>query len=428
MKSEIKAVVVGYGNRGETYCKYAITNHDLKIVGVVDPRSFRRELARTTFNIPEENCFETLEEFLSREKFADCVINATMDELHIATAIPILKKRYDMLLEKPITSNRDELLEIESVAKETKTKLVICHALRYTPFYRSIKEIVARGEIGKIIHIETNEAVGVAHASSAYIRGKWKNSIECGSSMLLAKCCHDLDLLCWLNNETQPVSVASFGGRHYFTPENAPEGSGTRCLKDCSIEVHCPYSARKMYIEKNAFPQLVWAKLDKKAEEISRDERIEFIKEVSPHGECVFKTNADIVDRQTLILKYANGSIASHTMLSAISRPGRKIHIYGTEGEIEGFFEDSRFVVRKYNPVSLLYDEKEYLMEGIERGDGHMGGDSRIVRDFVSYLKGNEPSISMSGIEDSINSHLCVYAADESMETCRIVPVVISKK
>lgn len=179
----VKVVVVGFGDRGGAYTKYAIDHPDrLKVQAVVDPNPFRRQLAKERFSLSEEMLFESVTDCVNRGKIADAVINTTMDELHIETALPFLKLGYDMLLEKPVTNNKKDLLMLKSIADRYGCKLMVCHVLRYTPFYLKIKEIVLSGEIGKIVEIESNEMVGVAHASASYIRGKWNNREKCGSS------------------------------------------------------------------------------------------------------------------------------------------------------------------------------------------------------------------------------------------------------
>ena len=192
----VKVIVVGFGDRGAAYTKYALDNPDrLKVIAVVDPNPFRRELAKEKFALEEDMLFSCVEDCVRRGKFADAVINTTMDELHIKTALPFLNLGYDMLLEKPITNNKKELALLKKAADEKNCRLMICHVLRYTPFYLRIKELLLSGEIGELVAVETNEMVGVAHASASYIRGKWNNREKCGSSMLLAKCCHDWDIL-----------------------------------------------------------------------------------------------------------------------------------------------------------------------------------------------------------------------------------------
>ena len=103
--------------------------------------------------------------------------------------------------------------------------MIVCHVLRYTPYYRRIKEILLSGELGEIRHIETAENVGVAHASVSYIRGKWNNSKACGSSYLLAKCCHDFDMICWLNDKSVPEKSYRSGAEIILSPKTRPRGA-----------------------------------------------------------------------------------------------------------------------------------------------------------------------------------------------------------
>lgn len=410
-------IVVGYGDRGQAYTKFSVNNPDkIRVVGVVEPNEFKRALAKERFNLSDENCFSDVESCIKRGKIADSIINSTMDKMHIKTALPFIELKYDMLLEKPITNNKEELLMLKEAAQKSGSRLMICHVLRYTPFYVQIKQTLASGEIGDIISMETAEYVGVAHYSASYARGKWRNSKECGSSMLLAKCCHDLDLLCWMNNAATPVKAASFGGRYFFLEKNAPKGAGTRCLNDCSVEKDCIYSCKKLMLDNNYFGQYAWTMLNKPIEQVSYEDKVQSLKTDNPQGECIFKTQGDIVDRQQLLLQFDNGSVASHGMIASVARPGRHIHIVGTLGEIEGFLEDNKFKVRLYNPANCLYTERKVVITGVEEGDGHSGGDSRIMSDYYCLMSGMPRSISSTVIDDSINGHLCVYAADESLE------------
>lgn len=418
----ITVVVVGYGFRGIAYSDFALTNGDkFKIVGVVDPNTLHVKQAQEKFGISDDMCFSSVSEFIKRGKIADCIINATMDNIHIETAIPLLELGYDMLLEKPITNNATELMKLKRVANENNCKLIICHVLRYTPFYVKVKELISSGVIGKLRHIEASENVGIPHASASYIRGKWRNSDECGSSYLLAKCCHDLDLLCWLNNQTEPNLISSMGGRDYFIKENAPCGSGTRCLLDCSIEKECQYSIGKMHVPHNPFNNYIWENYQDK--DFSEEEKIKNLTYDNPHGECIFKTNANIVDQQVTTIRYKNGSTVVHTLFSGAPAACRRIHVYGDKGEIIGVLDKSQLSLIKYNPSTLEYDEEKVEIDTSIVNKGHAGGDYCIMEDLYNTLTGQERSISCTDIEDSINGHLCVFGADKSMEENRWVSV-----
>lgn len=424
MKTTI--AVIGFGDRSEQYTKYVLKHpEEGEVTAVVDPNPARRGYAKRLFGLPEARCFSDFDSFIAAGRLADCAINGTMDRLHVSTSLPLLRLGYDLLLEKPVTSDKEELLALERTAKACGCRVIVCHVLRYTPYYRRIKEILLSGELGEIRHIETAENVGVAHASVSYIRGKWNNSKACGSSYLLAKCCHDFDMICWLNDKSVPEKVVSFGGRNYFVPKNAPAGSGTRCLCDCppAVEARCPYSARKIYLDNNPMPVIVWAGLGKLPGEETYEERLASLRGDNPHGRCIFKTDADLVDEQMTMLAFADGSTAYHNLYSGAAQAGRRIKIYGTKGEIEGFTEDGYFTVRLYNPANILFDERRETIADDIAGDNHYGGDSRIMKDFLAVERGEAPSVSTSSLSASVMSHLVVYAADESMQHNRIVPV-----
>lgn len=419
---QIRIVIVGNGDRASCYCKYALTNpQSLKVVSIIDPSERKRVEGASLYGVDEDKCFKSVEDFIEYQnkygKFADCVLNSTMDEYHYQTAIPLLKAGYHMLLEKPVVNNMKQLIEIQKTAEENGCLLMVCHVLRYTPFYRAIKERLLAGDVGEIVHIETSENVGVAHSSNSYIRGKWNSSEKCGSSMLLAKCCHDLDLLCWLNNSTEPIRVASFGGRDFLTKEKAPKGAGERCLVDCPHVDTCQYSAKSIYVKTDRYPYYSWDCIDKDYNTISKEEKIESLKTFNPHGECAYKVKSDLVDHQVLIMQFANGSTANHTMLQGTVRPCRLIRIVGTKGEIEGTIEESKFVVRTYDFDNAGYLTKEYdVKDLIDVNDHHAGGDAGIIRDFCNMVNGGEVSISCTKIQDSIFGHLCVFLADRAME------------
>lgn len=416
----VRAVIVGYGDRGRRYGEYAeLHPEQLKIVAVVDPSDINRNKAKETFGIPEEHCYRNVEEFICAKEKADCAFNCTMDELHVSTTLPLLEAGYDVMLEKPITNDPKQLFLLKEKAEQKHCRLIVCHVLRYTPFYRGIKKFLLAGKIGKIIGLELSEHVGIPHVLTSYIRGKWRNSKRCGSSFLLAKSCHDLDLMCWLVGNASPCAVSSFGKRSVFLPENAPENAGNVCTVDCPIEKDCIYSAKKMYLEHNTMDFLTWADMDTYFQDVTQKQKEEHLR-VSDFGKCAYKLDGDIYDHQMVNVLFENGVTASMSLISNATVPGRRIHIIGTKGEISGHLESNKFSVKVFDPETLLY--KEEIIDVSENvNSGHMGGDLGIVEDFVKIENGLKCSESTTMIEDSINGHLCVYAADLSAEENRVV-------
>lgn len=421
----ITAIIVGAGHRSFVYSELAKTNPEmLKIVGVADPNPIRRKKAMDYFGFKEDMCFENAEELAKKGKLADTVINGTMDEQHLETAVPLLDAGYDMLLEKPFAPNEEEMRQIVNCAKKNNSKVMICHVLRYTPFYYAIKERIVNGEIGDIINIQTTEHVSYHHLSTSYIRGKWANSDKCHTSMLLAKCCHDLDIIMWMMSETKPKQISSFGGKFQFKPENAPKEAGTICMKDCPLVDTCVYSTKRLYIDHpDRWAFYVWDALEGK-KNISIEDKIALMKSDSPYARCIYKCDNNVVDHQSVLINFESGATGTHNMVGGSAEPRREIHIIGTKGEIFGNFEESKFTVLKIDPSPNAHNEECDVEEVDLRvtGDmvgaygGHGGGDERLAADFVKFIRGEKPSLACTSIFDSVAGHLSVYLADKSRE------------
>ena len=425
----LKVVLVGAGNRASVYSQLSLKKPEkMQIVGIVEPNPIRREIIREKFNVPAENCMPSLDEFLAREKFADAVINGTMDQLHVATSIPVLEKGYDLLLEKPFCTNEEDMWKLREAAKRTGRKVMICHVLRYTPFYSAIKKRILAGDIGDIVSIELTEHVSYHHMAVSYIRGKWALEEVCGSPLLLAKSCHDVDIMMWLNSATKPVSVSSFGSDFQFRHENKPAGAGTHCLLNCPAEVEgkCIYSARKNYLD----PRIRWTQYVYKCIEdqpLTYENCLKSLQNPeNPFCRCVWDCPHDVVDHQTVSVQFENGSLGTFSLVGGAARGERSIHIIGTLGEITGVFNDSKFAIRKAANGS---DYEEEIVDLNLTGDmdgehgGHGGGDLRLAEDFVDYLRTGDVSVSCTFLEDSVSSHLTVFRAEKARKTGTTQPV-----
>ena len=429
MEKQISVVLVGAGNRANIYASVSLTDPDkMKVVGIVDPDPVRRELMRARFNVATENCFTDVKEFVKREKFADAVINGTMDHLHVPTSIPVLERGYDLLLEKPFAVNEAEMNELRAVAKKHGSRVVIGHVLRYTDFYRAIKEHVLSGEIGRIISIETCEHVNYHHTAVSYVRGKWRSEKLCFAPMLLAKSCHDMDIMLWMMQETRPAAIASFGDDFQFGAARKPTEAGTRCMTDCPLVDTCHFSAKANYLAAPRWKQYVWKSLEGLGE-LTDEMKEASLRTDNPYGKCVWDFERDgNVDHQTVIVNFENGATGSFSMIGGSAKSERNIHIVGTHGEIKGTFEDSRFTVRKMSPTTKEgYTETVYDLnvEGDKIGamDGHGGGDEKLVLDFLDYLNGKPLSVSCATLEDSAISHTAVFKAEQARREKRIVSI-----
>lgn len=408
------AIVIGAGNRGRAYSEI-MSSFGGKILGVAEPVAAKREYLSKKLEIPMDMCFESWEELLDRPKFADLVIVANMDRGHIAPTLAAIEKGYNILLEKPMACTPEDCYKITAAAEKHRVFVLVCHVLRFTPFFRALKYLIDEGKIGRIMHIQHAECVGNLHQSHSFVRGNWRNS-QSSSSMILTKSCHDMDILAFLVGE-KCKSVHSFGALSYFRPENAPDGAPDYCLDGCPHKDECYYYAPKVYLDtyrKTIFVNAVANNSD------PTDEDIENALKKGQYGRCVFKCDNDAVDHQTVNLEFEGGATAGFTMC-AFNRGSRNIRIMGTDGELsanmnEDFITLFDFKTRQNTKINI----DEIFKKTVLGGD-HSGGDGGIIEALFKWLDGDFSDKSVCSIRETYHNHLIAFAAEESRLEKRVV-------
>ena len=397
----ITAVVMGAGSRGSIYAGYAKDHPEqLQITAIAEPRMDRLNALAEKVGVPGEYRFESWEALLSKPKLADCAFICTLDDDHIVPALRAMELGYHILLEKPMSNKESECRQIVQTARRTGRTLAVCHVLRYTPFYMTLKALVDAGEVGRVTTVNQIENVGYWHQAHSFVRGNWRNSKET-SPMLLQKSCHDMDIILWLMG-SNCTKVHSFGSLGHFTPENAPEGAAKRCLDGCPHIDTCPYSAPKLYMDMD---RTGWP-VDVITTDMSPDGRRKAL-EKGPYGRCVYYCDNDVVDRQVVNLEFENGGVATFTMTGLTADFFRELKIFGTEGQIRANMGSKEIVVQRFGqePKTVPVDM------GLE-ASGHGGGDYGILADFLRILR--EGGESRSSAEVSLQSHLICFAAERS--------------
>ncbi len=410
--SKIKVIMVGMGNRASIYAGELKNNGDLfEVVGVVDRNPARVRFAKKEYNIPENHCFSSVDELVKNPKFADCAINTTMDNYHVETSIKLMRAGYDILLEKPFATTQSDADKLIAVSKETKRRVMVCHILRYTPFYNEINRVVKSKEIGDIINIKMSEQVSFYHQSVSFVRGKYASADGGASGMILSKCSHDLDILAWLMGDNMPTSVCSVGSVVQFKEECAPKGAGFHCLNSCEIERNCPYSAKRLYLENpERWVNNIWH--DCGLENPTDEEKIAVLsKDNNPFSRCIYRCDPQIVDHQSVLIKFQNGATATFSMNGGAAKSRRMIHIVGTKGEIEGTFETGTFTVMRITVNGVITREVDV---SASLTNAHGGGDQALVRDFMALIKNEPISACAPSIEESVIGHRLAFLAEES--------------
>lgn len=406
MSVPLSIAILGCGSRGRTYAKLiAADSEHYRLAAAVDPVEVRRQTV-THLGTPGSILpFADEHSFFSAGRLAEVLIIATQDAQHFDHVMRALELGYDVLLEKPAACTLEECEKIDRRARELNRRVALCFVLRYTPFYSTIKRVIDEGRLGRILSIRTHEGVEPYHQAHSFVRGHWAKASN-STPMIVAKCSHDADLLCWLSN-SHTTSITSYGDRSWFRSENAPAGAPPRCTDGCPAAKDCLYDSHHYLHSKRRWLGMVmdgWEQAD--------DETVLNFLRTSPWGRCVYHCDNDVVDHQVLACEFANGITATHTMTAFDY--GRAIELYGTHATLKGGIPYQEAGA----PELWLRHHDNGRIEPIEipRPDdggyaGHGGGDFGLIQALHSLFCG--PDALTPGL-DGLAGHRLAFLAETS--------------
>ena len=412
---KVTLALIGAGERGQfNYAPYwKLHSHEMQFVAVAEPDRNRRERFAAEYCVPEEGVFENAESFFEQPKMCDAVMICTQDTQHFEYACKAIRKGYKILLEKPISPDIKECLALQRLAEEYNAEIMVCHVMRYTKFYRTIKKLIEEKAIGDIVSIVHSENVAYWHYAHSYVRGNWHRS-EDSSPMILAKCCHDMDMLAWLTG-SRLKRISSYGDLRYFKEENAPEGSPERCTDGCPVSGTCPYYAPALYLSNDGkWPTAITS--------LGTGESMEKRKkalEEGPYGKCVFHNDNDVVDHQVASMLFENGVTVAFTMCAFSNDCDRTVTFMGTKGEIQASMDHNTITVTEFG--AGIKTGNTQVITVVPGNTGHSGGDEGIMEEFVAILKGERSNSNT--IAQSVHSHIMAFAAEESRVTGKTIEI-----
>jgi predicted dehydrogenase len=460
-RKPLTAVLIGAGDRGyAAYGPYALRHpEDLRFVAVAEPLPGRRARFAQAHDIPPERQFTTWEELLAQGQLADAALVTTLDHLHYAPAAAALEGGYDVLLEKPMATTVADCVGLVRIAEVTGRLLMVCHQMRYTPFFRALHAVLESGRLGEIVTVEYRENLITWAQAHAFVRGHWRNSqLQCPK--ILAKGCHDLDLIYWMLGPGRRLS--SFGGLRHFRPENAPAGAPERCTDGCPAADECPWHAPRMYLEGAPLIAMArrsprwweragaWLILDHPrvtaalrrlippfdrvvdyrgwpisviSEETSLEARRQAL-EKGPWGRCVYRCDNDVADHQTTVIEMESGVSVVFTMQGHSHDESRGLRFDGSRATLRARFTDG------LGDDSIeIHDHRTGRMERVPVARSrqvHGGGDQGVMEAFVRAARGDRDSVPSP--RESLESHLMAFAAEQARQQGTIVELRVFRE
>jgi predicted dehydrogenase len=449
MKQPIEAIMIGAGQRGlEAYGPYALRFPDqIKFVAVAEPNPERRRRFANLHHIPPENQFESWQPLLEKPQIGKAALVCTQDQMHTEPALAALRAGYHVLLEKPMATTLDECQQLVRSSEETGQQLHICHVLRYTKHFQELKAVVESGILGDIVNISQRENVAWWHMAHSFVRGNWCNT-ALSAPMILAKCCHDLDILVWLLGD-RPAVLNSVGSLIHYRPENAPEGASRRCLDGCQVTQTCRYYAPFIYIDHiplwrgvadtanglvrwiarqvQTNPGLVkvLSKLIPELKQVAdyrgwpssavtnnpSPENLWVALQEGPYGRCVYYCDNDVVDHQVVSMQFERGTSVTLTMHGHSHLEGRMTRIEGSNATLTSALALGGSWIEVNEHAS---DRCVNYNTTTSVTSGHGGGDFGLMAGFVQALQVGDEKVALTSARVSLESHLMAFAAEES--------------
>ncbi len=411
MNKPVQLALIGAGNRGQgIFGGYALDMpHRAKFTAVVEPDTVKREYFAGLHKIPPSRCFSRYEDFFAADlKDIQGVVIATLENERIAPILKSMEKSYHILVEKPLCTTASELVRLHDATLNYPGILIVCHQMRLIATFRTMKELVDSGRYGDIVCVQHSENLSYFHMAHSFVRGLFNSSRL--TPMLLAKSCHDMDFLTYLIGK-RARKVASFGSLKYFTKENCPEGAPRFCLEGCKHYHQCPYHVLKLYFEEDTDPAFL-----RQMGVVKDKDHLRELLMKNQFGRCVFQSDNDVVDNQTVQIEFEDDIHVSFTMCGHNGVERRMTKISMTNGEIDYDGVSGDIKVHSFEP---LYRESIVVQS---RGT-HSGGDRAIMDNFIDAIETGDKSILLTPIQKSLEGHLLVFAAEEARKTERVVHV-----
>ncbi|MFH1905051.1 MAG: Gfo/Idh/MocA family oxidoreductase [bacterium] len=398
----VKVGIIGTGGRGIGFIRHINERKDALITALCDPNHVRmKKVAELKIEgvplcIHKPQLYTTIGDMLSSEEL-DAVIITSPDYCHEANAIDALEKDIFVLIDKPLATTTEGCMNVLKAAKKSKATVMIGSNLRHDPTLMKVKEIVSKGDLGRIFMIENREFYDGGKTYLARWNGKQKYS----GGLWVHKGTHDFDIFNWLNQGGKPLRVSAFAERSALRKEEIPfkikpkKPVGLTCT-ECSYRDICPD-----FVARNT---KLWGREAQAVDKYAKDL-------------CIYTSDADVYDNGIAIVEYDNGVRASHLECFVTSLSDRLYTIVGTKGQLSASLHDRKIEIRP----RWAKDVTATTIEIPKVRGGHGGADTGLTERFLEVVREKrEPS---SSLIDGTFSVAIGEAAEHSWREHRMVEI-----
>lgn len=216
-EAKIKVAVIGCGDRGKGLIEISkLLPEAFEVVAICDVLEFR--LRETEKQHPGPSCksYKDYNDLLNDRKI-NAVLISTPLNMHFPIAVAALKAGKHVYLEKTMTYNITEALDLVEIAKKHSDQILqVGHQYRYAPVYYKVKEMIDKGYLGKVTQIESrwdrNNNWRRAITDPLLERKvNWRMYREYSGGLMAELLSHQMDFINWAF-DTRPKEIMATGG------------------------------------------------------------------------------------------------------------------------------------------------------------------------------------------------------------------------
>lgn len=194
MRKKIKCAVIGCGLWGHHHA--AVYNEGIysELVAVCDKDIDKAKAFSKEFKV---NCYSGVEKMFEAEDI-DAVGIATPDFAHLEPLLSAISHSKNILCEKPITINPEDLEKIVTAVNKHKVRIMVDYHMRYIPAFVEPKNQLEEGRLGTPINIYMRQNDSICFATG---KSEWTISWAEKSSALWFLGAHTVDAVSWFFND-----------------------------------------------------------------------------------------------------------------------------------------------------------------------------------------------------------------------------------
>jgi predicted dehydrogenase len=359
--------IIGYGLRLQPlHVMLSTMDTNCHIVAIADPR---HEEIRTKLGAESESItfFENADEMLEQMQL-DGVMIGTRCDLHTEIALKVLKRNLPLFLEKPVATNLDDLISLKAGYEASKSQVVVSFPLRHTKLIELAKEIIDSGKIGTVEHVQ---AVNNVPYGGVYYHN-WYRDEQITGGLFLQKATHDFDYINYLIG-VKPIAVCAMKSKQIFKG-NKP--AKLKCT-ECDEKYTCAEST--------------------------------IVNQIGEY--CCFAEDTGNEDSGSALIRYESGMHVSYSQNFFARRGAEKrgARLLGYKGTLEFDWYTNKLEVYMHHDARV----ETYQLDA--NAEGHMGGDKKLLQNFIQMMQGQEPS--HHSLDDGLISALLCLKANESANT-----------